>query len=538
MKQVLLNSLYRIDSKDKSSTDNKVHTINLVFAIKNSGYFAMLPENLDLEAYIERYPLTDYKFRRIGDKIKSFNDYGTFGSYFDPEGLIHLIDLLSLIPSRNKDSITEDGFVSINAKYIRDYFKDYLCYLDYLVDTDILIRDNHYIQGEKSIGYKLASQYEASKFVKYEYKRFRGQLPQVIPLKRFMNSEANPLLSCPYLVYWYNQKKLAIDKQNAEDYAYSLMQEKLRLGRDSWDKNKDKWDDSRNDFCRKHPRTQYSAIIRNINNLATHDYNTMIDSNVHRLHSVITNMQKDYRNFLSYDEGQPLVSIDLKNSQPYLSCILFNPDFWDDNSTSPLRLNQQPENTRNSIEETAIKSSLNDFFYNLNGDEFDRYKRIVSSGELYETIIGWIQEERSETVSRDDVKTIIFKLFFSSNRENRNDNNHWLMVYFREKFPEVSAVFRMIKVQYRELNEEKQYGRLARLLQSIESEIILHRCCKRIWEEKPHQVPVFTIHDSIATTVEHLGYVKGVMDEVLTQCIGISPSLSEEYWRPSNLVLG
>jgi hypothetical protein len=148
----------------------------------------------------------------------------------------------------------------------------------------------------------------------------------------------------------------------------------------------------------------------------------------------------------------------------------------------------------------------------------------------------WIQEGRNIFIERDDVKTIIFKLFFSSNREDVNADNHWLMVYFRKKFPQVARVLKIIKMQYRGLNEEKQHGRLARLLQSIESEIILHRCCKRIWEEKPWRIPIFTIHDSIATTIEHQDYVKSVMEDELTRCIGISPSLSVESWNPSNLV--
>ena len=73
------------------------------------------------------------------------------------------------------------------------------------------------------------------------------------------------------------------------------------------------------------------------------------------------------------------------------------------------------------------------------------------------------------------------------------------------------------------------------LLQSIESEIILHRCCKRIWKEGNHQVPVFTIHDSIATTVEHVEWVKGIMQRELTNAIGIPPNLTDEHWNLSQV---
>jgi hypothetical protein len=52
-----------------------------------------------------------------------------------------------------------------------------------------------------------------------------------------------------------------------------------------------------------------------------------VDPNVHRFHSNLTCMKSIYRNLLTYD-GQKLVSIDIKNSQPYLSTKLLDPKFW------------------------------------------------------------------------------------------------------------------------------------------------------------------------------------------------------------------
>jgi len=427
-----------------TSTDtDRVVAVNLTIAIKHCGYFALLPENLDLEAHLEMYPLTNFKFRQISDKIISYNDNGTFGSNFDIEGLIHILDLLNIIPARNKDLITEDGFVPINSTKIRNYLRDYECYLDYLIKTDILVPDNHYIVGEKSRGYKFAPAYENSRLVQYNYRRFISQQPQTVSElnQRFEN---NTLVNYSYLTHWYYHMQLAIDKEAAEDYALALMQKKFRLGYNSWDKNRDKWSNKRNDYCRKNPRTQYWAVMRNINHIDRGDYKAMIDTNIHRLHSVITNMQKDFRNFLSCD-GQQLVSIDIKNSQPYLSCILFNPDFWDVNSTLYLRLNQLPDNIKNSIIFTppsrgavSILDSLTEFFNGLNGYEFDLFRNIVSAGRLYETIKEWIQEERGETIPRSDVKTIIFKLFFAPNRVDSNDDNHYDGKDFCLKFNELT----------------------------------------------------------------------------------------------------
>jgi len=102
------------------------------------------------------------------------------------------------------------------------------------------------------------------------------------------------------------------------------------------------------------------------------------------------------------------------------------------------------------------------------------------------------------------------------------------------KFPAVTKLFSIIKTAFRG-GDKDQHNRLACLLQSIESEIILHRCCKRIWEEGEHKIPVFTIHDSIVTTVDNLEFVKRIMEEELTRNIGLAPSLSIETWDVSNL---
>ena len=50
-------------------------------------------------------------------------------------------------------------------------------------------------------------------------------------------------------------------------------------------------------------------------------------------------------------------------------------------------------------------------------------------------------------------------------------------------------------------------------------------------------MPVFTIHDSIATTAENVGLVKSIMDEELFKAAGVHPHFKEETWSESNLSL-
>ena len=506
--------------------DEQVHVIGMV--LSRTGVYVSLPENFKVDEHIANFPPESNGFK---SSLKTF----------DKDKICHLLSLLSSIPASNKDLIVEDGFVPVNAEALNKYMTDYAAYLGYLMTTNVVEwKDDGVYSDGRSRRYRWKEPYFSAKFIKVHTPKYgkliqQGKIRTVEQFKREVREAVSNYPS--YLTYWYNQNRLKLDTEQASNYAFALKNHKLAQGVESWDWNKDK-------SCPKHPQNQYMAIMENIHSISdeNNDYKVLIDDHVHRLHSVLTNMQKDYRNFLTYD-NQPLVSIDIKNSQPYLSCVLFYPEFWSNNSTLNLNLNMLPQNIIDSIRfrpprrsARPITVALNNFFRNLEGHEFDTYKSIVSSGEMYETIMRWIQEETGETIEREYAKTTMFRLFFSPNRTNPEDENHWLISYYKDKFPKVAELFKIIKKQYQGINEEKQHGRLACLLQSVESEIILHRCCKRIWEEGNQQIPVFTIHDSIATTVEHQEYVKGVMEEELTKAIGLEPSLDTEIWHISNLL--
>lgn len=502
----------------------KVSKILVAIGLKYSGYYALIPENLDLDNHILRYPLTNYNFTEIDGKIYTVNKRNKIGSCFDKERMLYVLDLLNIIPARYKDSVTEDGFVSINSAIIRNYFKDYLSYIEYLIDTNVLVSDNHYEVGEKSIGYKYAPLYENAELVEVYYSRF--DINEIQPIHEEVYDRTNNcfqpniLLNYPYLAHWYNQKKLNIDTVKAAKYAYLLMRKKFALGYDNWDVNRDKWSKKRNDFCKKFPRTQYNAIRHNINSIKIHDYKAKIDTNVYRLHSVITNMEKDYRNFLTYN-GSQLVSIDISNSQPYLMNILFNPEFWKENSTLPLSLYNLPSNIQSHIT-PSLSIMIGNYLEKLDMNSLEEYRQKTSEGEIYEKIIDIVQEKFRESLTRKQIKTMFYIVLFSNNKFF-NQPAARLKRLFSEIYPQVYKFVTIIK--------HKNHPTLACLLQAIESEIILHRCCKRIWAETDRQVPVFTIHDSIVTTIGNEDYVYQIMKEELAKCIGVEPKMKYEYWN-------
>lgn len=300
----------------------------------------------------------------------------------------------------------------------------------------------------------------------------------------------------------------------------------------SWDWNRDK-------NCPKNPRTQYMAALRNINLITEQEYGPSIDGNVHRLHSVLTNIQKDLRNFITYD-GLPLVSIDIKNCQPYLSCLLLNPRFWQEGAELPLTLYDLPANIRELFQSPILIDRIRKFFETLADRDIAEYIRLVSEGTIYEQIRDIANrnlQEGQSPIERKDAKILMFYMLFSGN-QGQHDNpmiNELKRVFSTQLYPKVAELFRIIKRKYPDCEMEKPNSRLSRALQSIESTIILHRCCLRIWKERKQSVPIFTIHDSIVTTREYQDYVYAIMIDEFIKHIGTAPKLSVEIWCEENV---
>jgi hypothetical protein len=70
---------------------------------------------------------------------------------------------------------------------------------------------------------------------------------------------------------------------------------------------------------------------------------------------------------------------------------------------------------------------------------------------------------------------------------------------------------------------------MARLLQKIESTVMIQMVANRIARERP-ELPIFTIHDSIATTLGNEEYVKLVVVEETERLTGLQPKVGIEVW--------
>ena len=73
--------------------------------------------------------------------------------------LCYILHLINSIPIHNKD-LRYERFTPINSHELQKKVDNYTDYFNYLInDLKIIESDNHYIPGEKSIGYRFIEKY-------------------------------------------------------------------------------------------------------------------------------------------------------------------------------------------------------------------------------------------------------------------------------------------------------------------------------------------------------------------------------------------
>lgn len=440
-------------------------------------------------------------------------------SNFCKDKMIYIISLVTAIPATNKDLEIKNGFVPIHSTFLKSKVKNYRAYLDYLLTQKIFQTNNQYIVGKCSKGYKFSALYHTTVQGVKIYNRtliqkLKGQSIFSLNMKKKYN----------HLLKWYNE-----DLQIDYDLALSFIKEDL---------NRKLKNPALRDFDKvtkkfKDPQQQYNSALLNLERIRSGEFYLSVDANVFRLHSAISNFRSELRHCISYG-GRKLLSLDIKNSQPYLSTVLLNYLVW------LAYINNNLDN--NNLLKVIIKDIKERLFNNNNtinsyvmlaqtaamqpNSDLQRFITLVQQGKFYEYLEEQIGKELGiEYTDRKKVKESVFQVLFTDNRFLGQEDAKPKRI-FKNLFPTVYELFCRIK--------KLDKTNLPRLLQRLESHLMLLVISKRIAKERP-TLPIFTIHDSIVTTEGNELYVQKVMLEELEKAIGFAPKFSIEGWNPTLL---
>lgn len=444
-----------------------------------------IPNSVDLEGFLKKYP-PDFSYKI--DHFYSIIDY--------------------LCKGMEKEDLDDNkGYINLNAQKLQKANHNYKKYLDHLVKNQFLRTDMKYIVGKKSFGY-LINEYKTYKASpkRIEIKDYTIRKKKIAEIKEQEKELKQSAKSHPYLTKWFNEK-LQIDIQGAELKVEELFPEQTGPIKGTRKGKASRW-------------TKRYKAIQSINKFANQEFYYGADDNVGRFHSNFTNLKRELRHYITY-EGQKLVNVDIKNSQPLLSTLLLNKKFWTKNEGGLLSIHYFP-----SLLNNLSKFNL-DYYYiimlvkalkKIDNQLISEYIDYVNSGEFYKKISLKLYPTR--TFEKQAIKDMFYKLFFSKNRVIQGHKNKPKRD-FRAHFPKVYEIFSMIK--------RKDHKTLAQLLQRIESIVMIQKVAKRISEEKP-DLPIFTIHDSLATTVGNQDYVSLIIKEETARLTGLNAKLGLEYW--------
>ncbi|MCC6760410.1 MAG: hypothetical protein IT252_04305 [Chitinophagaceae bacterium] len=298
----------------------------------------------------------------------------------------------------------------------------------------------------------------------------------------------------------------------------------------------------------RHPmsRDHQSRIIRDIDQ---NNMNELIsfDEAGWRMHSPFTMLKKEIRKHLRVD-GEPLVELDVKTSQPFLSLILFQKEYWMqtgrfEKKYKSLEIGTLIPTLGKHIQDTIqgfipymfpirsdgitnIDSGLIEYAEALTNNRVDIYSRLANLSNTLRKEKGYKHNE----VSRNSAKKALMKYLFGPNNAKRVRNSTLNQV-FATRFGLVDSLFTLLKsyktgtykTKYSNKREafsiDKGYCLFAHYLQRIESTILLDYICPAILK-KDSYTPLIPIHDCLLTTVKYSQLVQDTMQDVLSNIVG------------------
>jgi hypothetical protein len=475
-----------------------------------------LPEKIDIIKLIKDYPV---------EHIKGF----------------HADKAIWILSEIAEKPCSYEGYVEIHSKRFRSFVHDYNDYLNYFSNISLIERNMQFyydiFSKSKVRGYKFSEQYSST---------LAGKEITYFPLiKKATKEQQKKLGTCRdnmHLVKWFNPN-LTIDSDRAVDYLGIYYKEKRReseaIAKKVDEINKTWYDDYSEKYftLQQHkitdPYESYRKAFISIDEIKEHDYHLSTDPMVNRFHSNLTCMPSDFRNFLKYD-GKELVCLDIRNSQAFFSLSLLKKENIGEilNIANELTKRDRKFNNRKRIFPTNLPNPLSSSYIlseslqRIDNQEIELYRNLVLSGKIYDYYENILFQELGITYpSRKALKEEFFRTVFSSNRYFSQAGAAPKRV-FQKYFPGIYEYFYQLKKIHHVI--------IPIVLQRWESYAVLQCITKKI--AKNHlEVPLFSIHDGIATTKEYSELVSSVICEELSVLTGYSPALKKEEWNIKNL---
>ena len=328
---------------------------------------AYIPENLELTHQLNENPPT---FKYHVDNFK------------------HILGSLTFLSSVGcTTEYKGDEFVMLNSTLMQAKVHNYKDHISYMVENNILKRTPNYIVGERSYAFQFTDKYVTN------------WVPSVITkpsLVKDITIKSRGRIKEGYL--YTNLKSFFNDKLTIDKVAYEFVE--LAYNKDT------KVDGTIRAMDKKNRR------LRAIKNIETSSYYHSKDTTGGRFHTNITGMKRELRNYLKYD-GKPLVSIDLKASQPYLIAAMMNKKFYSQTRSDLITMNDLILHSMKN--KSAVKAALEEIkknsseLSNQSKHHTSHYKSTLSTTSY--KALSFMLEESFEPIAAEGVTQYLNDLF-------------------------------------------------------------------------------------------------------------------------------
>lgn len=355
-----------------------------------------------------------------------------------------------------------EEFVPLKAQYLRKVISErkYTDIRAALLASKVVETDGKYIKGEKCMGYRLGSNWMERKH-------------------RKLNISSKRLISSMEKARIRSESHLTDDQKKMLNLLKTI---KIINGAEKL-------------IPLSHSRDQLQANRTSIS-LIEDGLWYLIPDRYGRVHTNITNLSSHLRKALRVS-GQPLVEIDIRNSQPFFFGLLLILYFTNRHKLSSYNTPSPPPSL-----------TMRHF-----PPDVSMYLELVREGVFYSYIADrWeIPLHKMPTFK----VSLFSEVFFCENYKVGEKAK-----LFMQEFPNVYEVIKKIK--------EKDYKRLAIQLQKIESSFILNKVARAFVDNLPGEF-IATIHDSILVNKENKDIVRDIIDLEFRPW-GMVPSLKiKEY---------
>lgn len=498
------------------------HLLNMVKKINKNGLPAYLPENFNADKVLDEMKVN----RARRDNLK--------GCYY------YILDVLHhMSQSREwKDFFDENGGYPLNTTILNNIVgNNYKEAIEHLEKCAVIIRTKDQVFKERSRLYSLTAEYSCSRAKVREIPKTTSLGKRLLKenLKYEKKNDAE-LKKISYITQWFVPGRISVDEKTVHGFIEFYRAEML-------DKIPKELKSSRTvEEIESRINNRVNSMLDTMESLRSGEMKLTKTGKDHRLHSLLSNTKKELRTLYMYD-GKPLVSVDLKASQPYLLTYLLNPKNWEKEVRALMpELYPQLSGIRNKKQLSSILNlslfSKTQYSKGLHGNSFSE---VSWNEDFYNLLVKKAQEEGEANLfpDRNTVKEKMMMILYDDGwyKDNAPDFELFSKWYPREAelikfFKELSRKAKK-SLKDKGIKNKRDFDKITNflpiLLQRLESKLMLEKVCPAIANELPN-APLLTVHDCILTTAEYTDGVRLIMERELTKIIGIPPGIKvEEY---------